>query len=358
MTIVVDEGDTPYAPHDSNARDAFAESECVDFSDDWEKTCGHRHARAPDLHRHNSLLPNYVLSASPAWLWATLLRLADDSKRSRFRQHGDTLASLTSKRVVSGFGSGLFGGRELHDDLGLSQKNASALYDDVNRVINLPRECAGYLLANYTSKCIDEMCVVNVGPTFEETDRLGVVPVDLNGKRRHFSQKSGVTKKQVVSFHSHPLVIREYLGEHAPPSFEDGACFLSTLLRSDVHAVFGYSGVYLLRKLRGNNWNAARVRSACEAYVSGLFLRQRLLGSRSEIVGLHENLAIQSIMESHHTLGTHVNTEELRRMRTMRFDTLEDIRNYLLTFMHLFRLKVVVEFYPYTFSMSREAGSL
>ncbi|KAK3252046.1 hypothetical protein CYMTET_38604 [Cymbomonas tetramitiformis] len=216
------------------------------------------------------------------------------------------------------------------------------LCSSMNTVMLMKCECAGYVLGNITTGLMDELCVINKGPTFEETDRLGVVPVDLTLNRRFYSQASRSEKSQIVPFHSHPLVIKEVLGRHAPPSYEDGACFLSMLRASNYHMIFGYSGIYVIEKLRGDDWTDRLSRPTIHKFLTDVYgaavVSDNFVDNRTtEILALHSGS------------GASVTTRELRFIRQMSFDTLEDIQEYLLAYMHMFRMRLAVEYYPYIF---------
>eukprot|EP00854_Cymbomonas_tetramitiformis_P001636 gene1636-2279_t len=125
----------------------------------------------------------------------------------------------------------------------------------VRDVLRLECETAGYILSPVAQSSdekefLDEICVVKRGDTFDTTDRLGVDPVDRSPDLRMRSERdNNVLKWQVSTYHTHPIVTKLRLGRHAPPSFEDGACFLRALPNSSTHVVIGYSGMYTLRRL-------------------------------------------------------------------------------------------------------------
>ncbi|KAK3285721.1 hypothetical protein CYMTET_6682 [Cymbomonas tetramitiformis] len=303
--------------------------------------CAHERLHPPSTGRISTKTYPASFFVGTSWLWDNLRAKASGTRASAFRDHDLVLAKQSSKPVIVGIRDGLFNRKPLSDCLKSKGTDLQKFCETMNEVMNKKCECAGYVLGNAKTKLMDELCVINEGPTFEETDRLGVVPVDLTDDRRFFSQSTQTTKLQMVSFHSHPLVIKPVLGRHAPPSYEDGACFLSTLKHSEYHAIFGYSGVYVLQKLGGNHWNHERTERAVAEFTATVchnaaddVLRERT----KEMVRLQSGL------------NGAADVSELSFLRRMSFDTLEDIQEYMLAYMYMFRMRLAVDYYPYEFA--------
>lgn len=285
--------------------------------------------------RYSSLFFNHSSE-----LWSYMRAKAKKTGAYRLKNHDTILSRLHPNYTVNGVKKGLFHEKRIDTNIPCKGIDEKLFYECINCVVHLKYECAGRVLQSISDGFMDELCVMSKGDTFDTTERLGVRAIDLDEKKSFFSQKHQRQKYQTMSFHTHPLVIKDKLGAHAPPSYEDGSCFLSTLKNSMYHAIFGYSGIYLLRKLKGKEWKPCECDIAVSRFVDGLDIKNKEK-VKGEIRKLQE-------MQNMNTFQ-----KELNFIRTMNFDTLSNIREYLLAYMYLFRMHLAVEFYPYSFHDNR-----
>ncbi|KAK3255199.1 hypothetical protein CYMTET_35672 [Cymbomonas tetramitiformis] len=303
-------------------------------------------------------IPSKVRNDMPPFFRNVCHKLEVVCERGTYARYDQSMLHRSDDCKVVGVHEGYFFGGTFESQFYSYEGITDKFFCGVNYVLSLKHETAGFVLSPLVyslddGEFVDEICVVNEGNTFDTdgTGRLGVSPVDRSPDLKMFSKRDNNTKWQASTYHTHPLVTKRRLGRHAPPSFEDGACFLRTLLNSSTHVVVGYSGMYTLRRLASGvdehpyNWKVAKEFLESMAhhakYEGTLGMATQTKWCELQRRLLHDNS---------------VSGDLLSYMRSMPFETLHDIHCYLIVYMHLFRYTLMVDFHPYKFEETAHAS--
>ncbi|KAK3289716.1 hypothetical protein CYMTET_2845 [Cymbomonas tetramitiformis] len=300
--------------------------------------------------RNTHGVPSIVLENMPVFFRKVCRSLELRCEHDLYVRYDEAVRQRTDDSQVVGVHNGYLFGSAFESQFYSYAGITDEFFRGVRDVLRLECETAGYILSPVAQSSdekefLDEICVVKRGDTFDTTDRLGVDPVDRSPDLRMRSERdNNVLKWQVSTYHTHPIVTKLRLGRHAPPSFEDGACFLRALPNSSTHVVIGYSGMYTLRRLVSGEDRRPYDWSIVEKYLDRMARHAKHAGKMGEETKNKWCELQRSLMRSNE-----VSSDLLSRMRSMPFETLHDIHCYLIVYMHLFKYSLLVDFHPYKF---------